>query len=357
MDASRVATSIGRDGAAYRRGMVLGLTMAEIMLLLVFCLLIAAAVIFKHEKETRLAQVRLTETAQAEAKRVEEEAKRLRDENEQLLKVVRTVEAQPKATARTDEEWKRLTRSAAVVEKLEKAGLDPETLVEKAEDIRVAEKLIGDGRTGSEIVEAVVREEDMWKRLDANPELGKKDAAEIVRLAAAGLEAEKKAEGEHDWPPIISLSEAKGYSFAVGQATLSSDFEKLISSDIADKVASTVDRYKATVVEIIGHTDEQPLSSRRSNLDARLMPAFGGKAEIGSLVPGDNAGLGMARAVSVASRLRRDARFASVSILPLSGGQMIAPGDTVSDGSAPGDARERRRIEIRVRRPDMLVAP
>ena len=34
MDASRVATSIGRDGAAYRRGMVLGLTMAEIMLLL-----------------------------------------------------------------------------------------------------------------------------------------------------------------------------------------------------------------------------------------------------------------------------------------------------------------------------------
>ena len=35
-----MAETIGRQTASYREGLVLGLTMAEIMLLLVFCLLV-----------------------------------------------------------------------------------------------------------------------------------------------------------------------------------------------------------------------------------------------------------------------------------------------------------------------------
>jgi len=39
-----------------------------------------------------------------------------------------------------------------------------------------------------------------------------------------------------------------------------------------------------------------------------------------------------------------------VKIVPLSGAQLILPGDILSDGLNPGDERDRRRIELRVRR-------
>src|ERR1700757_3268310 len=41
---------IARQGTSYRQGLVLGLTMAEIMLLLIFCLLIAMATFLKFEQ-------------------------------------------------------------------------------------------------------------------------------------------------------------------------------------------------------------------------------------------------------------------------------------------------------------------
>ena len=42
-----MAETIGRQTASYREGLVLGLTMAEIMLLLVFCLLVGVGVAFR----------------------------------------------------------------------------------------------------------------------------------------------------------------------------------------------------------------------------------------------------------------------------------------------------------------------
>src|SRR3954464_4246557 len=49
----RPQPSISNDNSSYRRGVVLGLTMAEIMLLLVFCLLIAASVIFARDRDQK----------------------------------------------------------------------------------------------------------------------------------------------------------------------------------------------------------------------------------------------------------------------------------------------------------------
>jgi len=94
------------------------------------------------------------------------------------------------------------------------------------------------------------------------------------------------------------------------------------------------------------------MGQRPSNLDSELISVFLGNASVSALLPGDNAGLGMARAVSVAGLLRADPRFASVTVLPLSGGQMILPGDAATNGASAGDAEDRRRIEIRVRRPE-----
>jgi hypothetical protein len=46
--------TINRDSRSYRHGLVLGLTLAEIMLLLVFILLITMAAIWRHERVERL---------------------------------------------------------------------------------------------------------------------------------------------------------------------------------------------------------------------------------------------------------------------------------------------------------------
>lgn len=75
-----------------------------------------------------------------------------------------------------------------------------------------------------------------------------------------------------------------------------------------------------------------------------------GDAPIADLKPVDNAGLGLARAISVANALASELKGTGVKIVPLSGAQLILPGDVVSDGLNPDNDRNRRRIELRVRR-------
>lgn len=88
----------------------------------------------------------------------------------------------------------------------------------------------------------------------------------------------------------------------------------------------------------------------RSNLDQRLISASQGSYPIAQLRSTDNSGLAMARAVSVVTVLRSDPRLASVTILPLSGAQMVVPVDRAADGTAAKSDQSRRRIEIRLRR-------
>ena len=103
------------------------------------------------------------------------------------------------------------------------------------------------------------------------------------------------------------------------------------------------------MIEVIGHTDEQPLKGRPSNLDGALIPFLAAKETQQRFVVSDNAGLGLARAAAVVGVLLADERLRPYKVLPLSGGQLIQVGDTLSSGS-PGDVKERRRIEIRARR-------
>ena len=68
-----------------------------------------------------------------------------------------------------------------------------------------------------------------------------------------------------------------------------------------------------------------------------------------TLEPADNAGLGLARAISVANVLRGNPALSGITVLPLSAAQLILPGDTLTVGQA-GNVETRRRIEIRIRR-------
>ena len=121
-------------------------------------------------------------------------------------------------------------------------------------------------------------------------------------------------------------------------------------------LAKSVADYDVDVVEVIGHTDEVPMSGA-SNLDGALIRASVGRVPIGALRSTDNADLAMARAVSMVQQLRSDPRLRGVAILPLSGAQMIVPVDHVADGTARGDDQRRRRIEIRLMESTQQASP
>jgi hypothetical protein len=88
-----------------------------------------------------------------------------------------------------------------------------------------------------------------------------------------------------------------------------------------------------------------------SSLDDDLLPFLRGEAARPPHAS-DNAGLGMARAAAVARVLLGDERLRRYTILPLSAGQAIDVDGRLALGVKRSDERERRRIEIRMRRGD-----
>lgn len=294
-----------RQDKSYRRGLVLGLTMAEVMILLIFVLLMALAAALQN-RDRRIQTLdgggasRLVETLQ---------------------------KAYPQAKS-SDDYFKELTRAIEARAKVEEAGL-------KAGQ----ETLLADAAIGQRVREAAaasgVKDTDKFTE-------------ELVSAASKGRKGQ--------WPPFFSLSEAGGYFFDSGKATLRPEFDRNLRSQIIPMLARSVKDYDVDVVEVIGHTDEVPMSGE-SNLDRQLIGASASRFPIAGLRSTDNAGLAMARAVAVVRILRADRRLANVTILPLSGAQMIVPVDHMADGSARGDDQRRRRIEIRLRRSTQQAAP
>jgi hypothetical protein len=159
----------------------------------------------------------------------------------------------------------------------------------------------------------------------------------------------------HTWPPIIRLREADGYSFSVGSAELKNEFEKLIVTKVIPQIVEISRQFEVDVIEVVGHTDEQTIAPRPSNLDKELLPVLRGEKEIKTLIPADNVGLGLTRAIAIVEVLRRDRSLISYRILPLSGAQLIQTDESLSSGSAKANVPERRRIEIRLRKSNQLT--
>ena len=152
-------------------------------------------------------------------------------------------------------------------------------------------------------------------------------------------------------PPIITLSEAEGYNFASGSAELSREFRELLVTDVVPRVVEASETYGATVVEVVGHTDESPIrSASPSNLDNRLLGYLEGDPGE-PLHASDNAGLGLARAAAVARVVRSHPDTSELSVIPMSAAQTAEPGDVLAAAGGPLNEQYRRRIEIRLRRP------
>jgi flagellar motor protein MotB len=287
-----------RQEKSYRRGLILGLTIAEIMILLIFVLLMALSAALS----TRDRQLAVLDNGGAK----------------RVIEVLQ--EAYPQAT-KSDDYFKELVRAIEVRKELEEQGI-------KAG----GEQLLKDAAIGAEARAAAAA-------------AGAEDPERFVRNALQVAKNGKKGE----WPPFFSLSEAGGYYFDSGKATLRSDFRLSLKDKVIPLLANSIKDYAVDVVEVIGHTDEVPMVGQ-SNLDALLINASTGTVDIGELRSTDNAGLAIARAVAVVQILRADPRLKEVAILPLSAAQMIVPVDRVADGSATASDRNRRRIEIRLRR-------
>ena len=402
-------TSIERSAHGYSRGVIFGLTMAEVFLLLIFCLLLVLATL-EHKREElvrtsdNLAKANefLTVSNNNYKKNLEElgqgtsvpedvfnvvnnlddnELKWLLDNSEIASKYSsdQLNEAISKA-----EMWDALTnqppkQTFEQLDEIEKNATAAQLarLIQNAEVAMSTEPVI--------LIEQINKAE-MWDTLTNQPpkqtfeqldEIEKNaTAAQLARLiqnaeVAMSTEPviliEQIAKAEmwdqqtsvstvepvgNNWPPIISLPEAENYSFEIGSAQLTENFKTQLSDKIAQQILSTLSEYEADLIEVIGHTDLQPMSrARESNLDTIAKNFFESDGEV-RLFAKDNVGLGYARALSVARHLLGTPELQGYTILPYSAAQLITPYGTITTADDDFESSQLRRIEIRVRRQD-----
>ncbi len=335
---------IFRQSSSYRQGLVLGLTMAEIVILLIFCLLITMATFLKREqtkREEAEQQVRIERVSGMAEHNLVMAIK----QNPELYERLRSEVVTSSGTKAVDEFWRELVESRNAMAELKKGGLSEKDISDRLADV---ERLNSKGIN----VEKALRDADIVGSIEkVMPDAAKSSTPPqmIADALARGLSGDTQP--GHQWPPIISLSEADGNFFERGSAELSPEFRDKLMNSTPAEIAALIKKYDVDVIEVVGHTDEQPVGLRQSNLDRDLVPVLKNYAGVASLVPADNAGLGLARAVSVVSVLNRSPLLSGYKLIPLSGAQLVNTDETLAiDGFFSGNVRERRRIEIRLRK-------
>jgi len=382
-------TSIAEAGNSYRRGVIFGLTMAEILLLLIFCLLLFMATLdekieeltkFNETLESQnLEYLRENKILLAQNARYKENIDVLgqdtsvpvevyevvtKMDDEELFKFVENSELASTLSPEDfsevfekAEQWDTVTNQPQnpkvdIITDLAKE-LKPEQLNKLIENAYVA------SQTDAEVLDAALEEFNKPKEKPPEPalapidpkirELAESVSLDDLKLLAEG-KMEEKVEAGNNWPPIISLPEAENYSFKLGSAQLTESFKGQLSNEIVNQILRTLSEYDADLIEVIGHTDLQPMSMARvTNLDKSALEYFETADKV-SLRARDNAGLGYARALSVTKHLLQTPELKDYTILPYSAAQMVTPNHTITTKDDNFDSSQLRRIEIRVRR-------
>ncbi|MGA2127878.1 MAG: hypothetical protein ABSG76_17210, partial [Xanthobacteraceae bacterium] len=329
---------------------VLGLTMAEIMLLLVFCLLIALGVSLAAERAKRDEVTRQLHRAEASAAADAPLIDSVR-RNARLTELFGRVAAE--SAPAIDELWRKLVESEQIVESMENHGVERTALAEAGDDFARFQQLRSKGLDPAKAARGAALAAAVDQMLPQDVVAGR-TPDELAGLIQRGLSApaarvDDDHKDGHNWPPIINLSEAGGYFFASRSAELRPDFAAKLRTTVVDRLLGIAGSFHVDVIEVIGHTDERPVSGGQSNLDRELASVMSGASGVDLLQPADNAGLGLARAVAVVKILSADPRLQGFRILPLSGAQLIATDGRLTRWDDQGDVRERRRIEIRMR--------
>lgn len=330
--------TISQDDRAYRRGVVFGFTVAEVVLLLVFCLLLLfVPLLLDGAPATKPHATTYTPVPSLPADF---------GSNTNSRSVPKTDQADSKASADKPDPGIGDPSAAS-----KPSAVPAQPLPEGW--IRVAPTAANpnNGRDGSRQVTPQAQASPVADTpFDALPLSSVCERLGISAADCTASAAEKKLStlGRHNWPPIIRLKEADGFYFISGEARVSGEFRTQLTK-LVPRILELVAEYRTNVIEIVGHTDEQPVLGIPSNLD-KLAMEFTLKGEPAvQLTAADNAGLGFARALAVVQILKSDKRLAGLTIVPLSAAQMVDLNGKLADGTKSGDTKERRRIELRVR--------
>ncbi len=155
-------------------------------------------------------------------------------------------------------------------------------------------------------------------------------------------------------PPILLIKDENS-RFDPGSAVIPQTMFDYITNKLVPDIESTTKTYNINTVEIIGHTDEQPIGIINSNLDNNLEVAASQGGSVSTLKAGSNADLGLMRSLAVVKELlkiQQQNKMPGVQFRAYSAAQLIlpngefAPIPPVKRQSEPN----RRRIEIRFTR-------
>jgi hypothetical protein len=190
--------------SSYQQGLVLGLTMAEIMLLLVFCLLIAMASFLKTE-QNKLADVQQQLQQQQAQNERDHDVVTALHQNTALAEKLQNMSGltDPKEL---DKYWRELVDSQTAMAELDKNGVSIKELRDRIADI---EKLRSNGID----IDKALRDADVVGAINrtmtkpGQPPVSTLAILDAIERGKAGL-----GPSGHQWSPIISLSEAGGYA-------------------------------------------------------------------------------------------------------------------------------------------------
>ena len=372
-------TSIEVNAADYRRGVIFGLTMAEVLLLLIFCLLLFLAmlnreideVLRKNEDLSQANEILKVSNAnyQNNLKNLDQSTAVSQEvfdvvnvlDDDQLKKLIQNSEvASTFSPDQFQEYFAKAEKWDSFTNQPQKATYTQLDSIEKFATSEQLNRLMENADIAmnydSETLQEKIAKAEKWDKKASLPKpepidpylkmlISQVSVSDLELLAAGKLEPVG-----NNWPPIISLPEAENYSFKIGSAELTENFKMQLDGDIIEEILNTLSQYDADLIEIIGHTDLQPMSRARvSNLDTAARDFFQAKTNI-ALRAKDNVGLGYARALSVTKHLRENPKLQNYTILPYSAAQMITPDGTITKEGDDFESSQLRRIEIRVRR-------
>jgi hypothetical protein len=164
-------------------------------------------------------------------------------------------------------------------------------------------------------------------------------------------------------PPYIVISDIEGNYFDPGKSDLGTSLKSYIEGNVVNKIESAINQYRINLIEVIGHTDGQPVGSSDQGVlldqgleEVALTPYTTPVPK--TLRPLSNADLGLMRALEVVRFLKAiqndeqrlkgidpltGFRAYSAAQLTLISGEFASKNDRLS-------VQQRRRIEIRLTR-------
>ncbi|MGF1489826.1 MAG: flagellar motor protein [Prochloraceae cyanobacterium] len=146
-------------------------------------------------------------------------------------------------------------------------------------------------------------------------------------------------------PPVLLIQNSGKYQFKSGSAVLPTALKTYIRKELSTEIEKITKAREIYIVEIIGHTDGEPINSY-SNLDTNIENIANGKESIARLKPGSNADLGLMRALAVVKELQQTGKLKKVQFRAYSAGQLILTDGNFAKVDRSANAT-RRRIEIR----------